>query len=344
MKKYRMNIIFIIGISLVCIGYLLTKSSPKEMLEEFKRVTPIWMGASFLCIGLYWLIEAIIQHLLVEKMHTTHSFWNSFKVTMTGQFFNAITPFSSGGQPMQAFMMTKDGIPVGTAVSILITKFIIYQIILTIYSFIVLLAKIRFFYTHINGLVWLAILGFLVNVAVVILLLSTVFMQTPLKRIAFACVNLLKRMRIIKDTFVIKKKIIFQINLFRKNMQVLKTNWQLLIKVMVLTIGQLTVYFLIPYSVYRAFGLKGTTLFLIVAATAFIVMFSSFMPLPGGSGVAEGSFFLFFQLFFPTTVLPTAILCWRVVTFYVPLCVGGLMTGLPSVGAPNTKQGSAREI
>ena len=69
---------------------------------------------------------------------------------------------------------------------------------------------------------------------------------------------------------------------------------------------------------------------MIVSAAAFIVMFSSFVPIPGSSGVAEGSFFLLFQLFFPQAILPTAVLCWRIITFYVPLCLGGIITALPN--------------
>ena len=61
-----------------------------------------------------------------------------------------------------------------------------------------------------------------------------------------------------------------------------------------------------------------------------LVMFSSFIPIPGGAGVAEGSFFLLFQLFFPSPILPTAVLCWRVITFYIPVCLGGIMTVLPN--------------
>ncbi len=329
MKKYKWNVLSVVLLGAIMLGILLGKGNPKMIIESIKTLAPTWLLIGLICIGLYVGVETIIQYMLTNKMQRGHSLWNSFKVVMTGQFFNAITPFASGGQPMQAFIMAKQGVPVGTSISILMTKFIIYQLILTLYSMIVLLIQMPFFFSRISGIVYLALLGFLMNFGVVMILIASVFMKQPLKRLGFWGVNLLHRMRIIKHPMNTKRKIISQIDLFNKNISLLKKNTGLLLRVSFLTTMQLTAYFLIPYAVYKAFGLTGTKMFVIISAAAFIVMISSFVPIPGGSGVAEGSFFLFFQLFFPTSILPTAILCWRLITFYIPLCIGGVMTLLP---------------
>ncbi|MCT7728190.1 MAG: flippase-like domain-containing protein, partial [Lactobacillus iners] len=42
--------------------------------------------------------------------------------------FNAITPMSTGGQPAQIVALKQMGISVGKATSVLLMKFIIYQI------------------------------------------------------------------------------------------------------------------------------------------------------------------------------------------------------------------------
>lgn len=329
MKKYKWNVLSVVLLAAIMLGILLGKGDSKVMLESIKTLAPKWLLVGLVCIGLYVGVETIIQYMLTDKMQKGHSLWNAFKVVMTGQFFNAITPFASGGQPMQAFIMAKQGVPVGTSISILMTKFIIYQLILTLYSMIVLLIQMPFFFARIRGVVYLALIGFIMNFGIVMILIASVFMKQKLKRVGFWCVNLLHRVRIIKKPTAIKRKIISQIDLFNKNIGLLKQNTGLLLQVSILTIMQLTAYFLIPYTVYKAFGLTGTKMIVIISAAAFIVMISSFVPVPGSSGVAEGSFFLFFQLFFPTSILPTAILCWRLITFYIPLCLGGVMTVLP---------------
>ena len=330
MKKYLANIGLILAIGLLTLYFLTGNGTKVEILEHFTKLSVHWTIIGFVCIGLYWGLETIIQHLLVEKIYKGSRLWNSFKVVMSGQFFNAITPFASGGQPMQVFMMMQQGVPLGSSASVLLSKFIIYQLTLTIYSLIVLVVQLKFFVVKIKGLAYISIIGFSVNLAVVIVLIMASIMKQTTKRIGFWIVNLLNKMHIIKNPNQNKKKLIKQVELFNRNINEMKKNKSLILRIGVLTIGQLTAYFLIPYAVYRAFGLKGAEILVIISAAAFVVMFSSFIPIPGGSGVAEGSFFILFQLFFPQAILPTAIICWRIITFYVPLCLGGIMTILPN--------------
>ena len=330
MKKYLINFSAILGISGITMWVIISKNPTSELTAAFKKLVPKWILLGVLCIILYWGFETLIQNLLVRRMCKGRHLWNSFKVVMTGHFFNAITPFASGGQPMQAMTMVQQGVPIGTSASILLSKFIVYQTILTLYSLVVLILELKFFIKHVNGLIYLSLLGFSINFVVVVILICAAFMKEKVKRIGFWTINLLTKMHIIKKPAAYKRNIIRQVDLFNSNIQGIRGNMGLVVKVVGLTILQLTAYFLIPFAVYRALGLTGTEVFLMISATAFIVMISSFIPVPGGSGAAEGSFFIFFQLFFPKTILPVAILCWRILTFYVPLCCGALMTMLPN--------------
>ena len=47
---------------------------------------------------------------------------------MIGQLFNNITPFSSGGQPMQAYELNKNGLRVSDSLCAMSMKFIITQL------------------------------------------------------------------------------------------------------------------------------------------------------------------------------------------------------------------------
>lgn len=330
MKKYALNFGIICGISALTLCLLLKGDTITQLKIYLFRIRPLWIMISFICIILYWFFETLVQHQLVKKMCEGRHFWNSFKVVMTGHFFNAITPFASGGQPMQAVTMVQQGVPIGVSASILLSKFIVYQSILTMYSFIVLLLELKFFIHHVSGLIYLSLLGFSVNFIVVLALFGAALMKQRVKRVGFWILNLLSKLHLIKHTTTHKRNLIKQVDLFHDNIQGIQKNKGLLIRIIGLTFLQLTVYFLIPFAVYRALGLTGTGVFLMISAAAFIVMISSFIPVPGGSGIAEGSFFLFFQLFFPRTLLPIAILCWRIITFYVPLCFGAVMTMLPN--------------
>ena len=74
-----------------------------------------------------------------------------------------------------------------------------------------------------------------------------------------------------------------------------------------------------------------------MAAQAYVSMVSAFVPLPGASGGAEGSFVLFFSAFFQNSTVIPAMVIWRTCTYYLNIPVGGICAfivgRLPTVSA-----------
>ena len=84
------------------------------------------------------------MHVPLKRMYKSQNFRNSVKVSMIGQLFNNITPFSSGGQPMQAYELTKTGKRVSDSLSVLMLKFIVTQIALVVTTVIIVFAEFVF--------------------------------------------------------------------------------------------------------------------------------------------------------------------------------------------------------
>lgn len=324
MKVKKLNIIIIFIALIGIMGYVgITEASNLKIL--LSQVNFIWMiGVVFLMVA-YWGLETLILHNITKKFHPRQKFKSSLQTTMIGQFFNCITPFSSGGQPMQAFHMVKTGVPFGIASSCLLNKFIIYQVVLTLYSLVVLGMKLGEFSSRINGFVYMVLIGFLINTAVVIALLSIMFFKRFTVRIVFAIIDLLVKVKWIKEGVQKKKYVLHEFENFYKSFQYIKKHKKMVFSAALLSSLQLTVYFLVPYFILRAFGLEAS-IFSMIAAQAFVLMISSFVPLPGAAGGAELSFFAFFKLFFPANLLNISVLVWRLATFYLTICVGMCFT------------------
>ena len=111
---------------------------------------------------------------------------------------------------------------------------------------------------------------------------------------------------------------------FHENFKVIKTEKIMMLKLIFVTIIQLTVFFAITYCVYRMFGLNETTFIKIISAQAFLSMIMAFIPIPGAGGAAEGGFYILFSTFFSKETINMAVLFWRMYTFYLPILVGGL--------------------
>lgn len=270
---------------------------------------------------LYWLLEAVILHLAVKRLYPQQRFGATFHTSMIGQFFNCVTPSASGGQPMQALHMVKAGVPLGVASSSLLVKFIVYQGTLTLYSLVILLLHYRSFADKINGF------G---------VLFSSAFLSAPrlwraavycffrrfTRRIAEGIISLLARLHLVKNKEARMDYIHRELDQFHESFQVMRKNGSMIVGMTALSIAQLTIYFSIPYGIYRSFGLDGVSPVTVLAAQACVSMMSSFVPLPGAIGGAEFSFHTLFGSFMPEEFLNMSILFWRIVTFYLPILVG----------------------
>ena len=77
------------------------------------------------CLGcwlLYFLLlwfgcwKALLFWMIIGNVYSNdYPFHSAFKVTMVGQYFNAISPFAVAGQPMQLVTLSRQGISTGIA-------------------------------------------------------------------------------------------------------------------------------------------------------------------------------------------------------------------------------------
>ena len=119
---------------------------------------------------LYWICDAYIIHKMKRMLNIKGRFASSFKLAMIGQYYGAITPFATGGQPAQIYSLANDGVQVGTASSLMITKFIIYQVVVTVYSIFMFLIKIRFILVEAKLALPFIITGCLLNIFALLLI------------------------------------------------------------------------------------------------------------------------------------------------------------------------------
>lgn len=242
---------------------------------------------------------------------------------MIGQLFNCVTPFASGGQPIQAYYMTRGGMPVGKATSVLLAKFIVYQTVLALYSAGVLIFEYRNFVENIEGFSKLALIGFIVNAAVVVVLFCVGFFPKITGGFFQSCLVILAKLRIVRDPKGTGAGIDREINSFHQGFIRAAPGTE--------RHGShgsddhLPAHRLLPGALLCADGpgCPGT-------AGGRCGCIGSLYPddlllctPPGGVGGAEGSFYVFFQMFFKASgSVSVAILLWRMFTFYLPIVVG----------------------
>lgn len=342
-KGYAKGLAFIAGTFAVLCIWLLKQYSIQALWKMMLGLRPLWILAALGLMVVYWVFESLGLHLAVSRFVPTQNPGDTFCATMIGQFFNCITPFSSGGQPMQAWYLVKKGVSLSFASCSLLIKFIVYQFVLTIYSALTLLLCFKSFAGRISSIGWLIFVGFGVNLLVITGLLCLGFLRRPTEKVLYGSVSLLKKVKLISEQAASKAKERIQKELmeFYEGFTQIRQDIGGILAMSALTAVQLTAFFLIPLCIFYAFGLGKADVLLMICAGAFVLNFTSFIPLPGAAAGAEIGFHTIFSIFFPTHILSVAILFWRLLTFYLPICVGGCFTATAGIWRKNKKQISA---
>lgn len=328
MKMKTGNLLLILAVSILVFFWMLRIDGAGNLVQALLSAKPVWLAMAAGMMGIYWLLEAGVLHISIGTFYKRQGFGDSLRVSMVGQLFNCITPFASGGQPVQAYALTKQGVPLGAASCALMVKFIVYQAVLTIYSSVTLLFCFRAFTTQINGMSLFVLAGFSVNAAVIAGLLCLCFLKGGTRRFLEACIRIAGRLRLVKDVQSVNEKLEQELKGFYDGFDAIRKNSPLIMRMILLTAAQLSAFFLIPWTLYRAFGLSGASAFSMLAAAAFVLNLTSFIPLPGAAGGAEFGFYTLFAMFFPLHMLNASVLLWRVATFYLTICVGMLFTAV----------------
>lgn len=332
-SKFEGKSIFNIALLLLSVGMLvyfcISNNNLVTLINSLPSLNLFWLLIAVLAMAFNWFMDSQILLTIISAAYKgRYSFKSAFKVTMVGQYFNSITPYSLGGQPMQFIALTRQGLTSGIAISTLVTKFLVYQTTISLYSLLVIILRFQFFESRIFGFMPLAVIGFLSQAATVLLLVLFSRNRKLTEKIIHGVVWLLSKLHIVKKPEEAKQKVQEQLSFYLENNKALQHNRSLSLRLHGLTAIQLTSLFSIPFFLYKAFHNPGAPIIDMISAQSFVTMISSYTPLPGAAGAAEGSFLMLFQMFFTSEVISQAMLLWRFIAYYSCILVGAPFAGL----------------
>lgn len=327
MRNKIFNIIVMILSVGIFVSFFVFSHGYTLLTKQLKTLNINWIFIALLSMVVFWLMETTILYIVAKTLYSTESlFAKSLKFAMTGQFFGAVTPFNSGSQPSQLYAMVDSGIPAGPAGSILMVKFIIHEIILTLYSVLVLIFKFSYFNSKIPNFLYFCIFGFILNTSIIFFALFFIASNELSRKFLGAILKILHKVRIVKDIDSTYKRFEVELKSFHKNSKFIAQHMSMCTFASALTFLQWTAYYSIPYFIYRSFGFNSEDIWTMIAAHVFLTMFMSCIPLPGAEGGAEGGFYLIFGLFFKRNTIVSAIFIWRIIIYYSCIGVGSIFT------------------
>lgn len=322
-KKHLWGVLIVLAISAFVL-YTDLKSTPLSEILGTAHGLNIW--ALIMVFGLMllsYVCEAgILATLAHRKDEPKRSAWSFLRIPIIQALFNAITPMSTGGQPSQLAAMIQMGMEGGSSTSILLMKFIIYQIVVFFAYVFTIIFGFHTVMTKFAGLAVFIAIGFLIHISSIIFLLAIMFAYRFTKRATNWVMDLLGKFMKKKRVENWRKATLEKIDTFYAESQKLKKEKNKLVIASVLTILQLLFFYSIPFMVLTALNVP-CSWSSVTQMNIMIIMFMAIIPIPGASGGAEYSFQTLFSTFISSHgALILAMFVWRFATYFFGMILG----------------------
>lgn len=307
--------------------YLFVAGEAEELFHALTTFNWGFLILALIGIIIYWVLESASMQLICNSLFKGFSFIKTNIVTVIGQYFNCITPLSSGGQPMQAYYYSRFGLPAHISLPMLLCRFIVYQLTMTIYAIIVLVLRFNYFTADMRPMMYLVAIGFIGGFFLIAMLFALAFAKGPITKLAKWAIVLAGKIGILKEPEKTWASVDKSLEEGYVGIRFLLKDPALLIKVSLVTFLQLTVYFSMSWVIFAGFGLENNDYFTVISCQAFVYLISSFVPLPGAIGAAEASYIAFFNYVYGNpSMVALSTFVWRFFTFYLPIIIGMVLT------------------
>ena len=301
-------------------------SSGMSLGAVFKGSSPLFICVAVLVVLLIMALDvskyAIISKTVTGKVHLA----TSAKCHFIGKYYDAVTPFSTGGQPMQIYYLNTKGISGGNSTAMVMIRY--YSSVVcwvTMGAALLIFGTVKGVLDTASGATVLKVTGWIgIGINLLIPVFVTFFLLFPklMYKLTYGVVKLGHKLRIVKDVEKTTSRATKVVDDFKNSFKLMATSPVKLILLILVSFGEVGLTFAAPYFVMRAFNcpVEGT-LFVVMSLNAFATFGVSFVPTPGNSGVVEGLGALAFSAFAGAT-LAWSVLFWRLAVYYVYILIG----------------------
>lgn len=352
-KQRRKNIVWgvIAAVIIACVISVLFQLSQTLAGGDAATFAEVMRGMNWwllLPVAALFIIMFVMETLKFTILGKTSGYPLSFgkgaKVALVGKFYECITPFSSGGQPMQIYYMYRQGIPATAATSVTMVKYGIHMLGFTFVAALVMglgvpqLSAIPDEAMRTTVLVcgWV---GFGINAFIPVFVTIVVFLPGLVKWVVNLFVKMLHAVRIVKNPDKWEAKMRQWIDDFAAISQFIYKKPKEFFVLFLLCLGEPSIELIQPYLLLVAMcgpsvmGYEGAQLLWLVMVLAMYSTYAAtFIPTPGNSGAIEMVFMAAFAGL-TESVLFWYVLIWRFVLYYTWLILGLGMNACDGIAA-----------
>jgi uncharacterized protein (TIRG00374 family) len=327
MSKRVWQLALFAALSVLSIGLIFHFTATQRTWDLF-----LHLNARYLVVLiLLWLFSLVVDSLstcfYAQGTGERLKFSFALRLTLLRVFFNVITPFSFGGQPIEIYALSRQGIPAGKGSSVVMVK------LLTLALFAQLGALLVFVFVRdeVRNVPTLSIAfvvtGLLIGGLVVVTCL-VFFYPFILVRIFTHIEKLLRRLKLRswKNRPDLRRWVVHQASLARRSFRRYFGSHLGLFLAGTLSNGLMyCADVLMLWIILRALGVA-IPLAEGFALSALLLFLITFMPTPGTAGLGEVIFVIIFAAAVPKYLLGIAVVLWRFFYQYISAFIGALVS------------------
>ena len=328
----KLNVLLLIFVTILVL-YFSLKDNFKEVIKQIINMDIKYLLFAFILLFMFFIFKSLSMYLFCKKINKDFKFSQGFQVVLRTQFFNAVTPFATGGQPYQIYYLKKCNIDYASSTGIVLENFIVYQIALVLLGLIALFTNSIFnLFGNSNLLTKLIALGFIINTAVIIIMFVVAFSKKMNKKLISFGINILTKLKLVKNKEEKLKDWDNNINNFHNSAKELLNDKKIFIGNILFNFLALCSLYTIPLFVLYAMGeFNIMNVGVVIVTSAYVMLIGSFVPIPGGSGGLEFGFVTFYSNFITGSKLSALLLVWRFITYYFSMILGAIALNIRRV-------------
>ena len=316
--KLIRNLIFFVALIIFTFWYIFKDQDLNELKEALSRANKAYIILAALLMLCVHLMESInVRSILTSLGEKNFSIFRALKYTAIGVFFSAITPAATGGQPVEIYYMSKDGIKPSNGTMAMLMQLCAFQISTIGLSIICALLNLHLLQ---GNLIWFYILGIVLNGTALTIMLLSVFSKKITRKLVDILIKIIKKLKTRNYELKIQK-LEEEYEQYTKSAVFVKTHKKEFLKSLLRVTIQTAIFHSIPYFIYRAFNLNELTILNLFTMQAILYTTVSSIPLPGAIGISETLFLKLYGSAFGESILSGAMLLYRFVSFYLYILI-----------------------
>lgn len=301
--------------------------SVRKLFGALGSASPLWLSLTFLCMLGFIVWEGLSFYSILRRLGHARGFLHCLLYSSGDQFFSAITPSATGGQPASALFMSAHGIPGAVVAFALLLNLILYTLATLLLGAVCLVLRPDLLLRLNSPSRALIVFGMIALSGLCVLFWVLLKKGDIFRRCGARLLRFLHALHLIRDIGLWEGKLSDTVVEYRKCADVVSNNPGLLRGAFLCNLCQRLAQTGITLTLHCALGgILGARGLDLWAVQVFSLIGSYCVPIPGGMGAVDYLMLDGFRLLFQGDYVYELQTLSRGISFYLCTLLSGVIT------------------